>query len=194
MYALEKRYITDGSNDRVINQMDFDMDNSPESLQSAFDFAYSEAARLGFPAYLKAIEESQPANSAPYVTRLSELPEVFQDTERLRLLNALEVLIARLNDLGNRVHSLLIGGSFLDLRRTPKDLDALVLCESGTSLKPASELVKEARASGLDLRLFPIDGNPTVVVKMVSFFTILYTSDRLDLKRRNGIVLVDCAA
>lgn len=168
------------------------MQTSSASLKSAFEYAFQEAARSGFPAYLRPVEESQPANSAPYVTRLSRLTEVFQDNERQRLIRALEELISSLSAAGNTAHSLLIGGSFLDLNAKPKDLDALVLCEAGSSLKAALELVEIARPSGLDLRLYPIDGNPIVVVKMVSFFTLLYTSSRADHKRRNGIILVDC--
>jgi hypothetical protein len=49
-----------------------------------------------------------------------------------------------------------------------------------------------AKARGLDLRLLPLDGDPLLLIKTVSFFSMLYSKNEGERTIIRGLVLVDC--
>lgn len=134
-------------------------------------------------------------NATPYVVTLERfLSEDWAD-ERRGMLDALVAAIARLRNEGLGVELLLVGGSFLDPGKTPRDLDCVIFYSRPTEI--TLDLVSwqdEQRALKLDLRLLPIDIDPVIVLKTALFFGVLYSRGSGTHTQLRGLLLVDCAA
>ncbi|MBV9371712.1 MAG: hypothetical protein JOZ90_15545 [Alphaproteobacteria bacterium] len=132
--------------------------------------------------------------SSPHRLGWGELEERFGKGERRRaLLSALRERLERFSAAGARVDCVLIGGSFADSGRAPRDLDGLVLysVEDAARFGAAMEACLGPSTGGADLRYLPADADPVLVVKMISFFTLLYAGfDGDTCRRRSAFILV----
>lgn len=162
---------------------------------SELESHFAEAKRQGFPAFIAGIDASNPLNSTPYVVSLSAF--VAQDWGRARrgMVESLAAAVTHLTDAGLGVEALLIGGSFLDPRKKPRDLDCVIFYSRQADLD-INLLTWQAgqHSRGLDVRLLPIDIDPVMVLKMAVYFGVLYTRGRDDSPQMRGLVLVDCSA
>jgi hypothetical protein len=158
------------------------------------DEHFVEAKRKGFPAFPKDIASCTPLNATPYVVTLDRfLSEEWADERRV-LLDRLVAAIDRLRKEGLGVELLLVGGSFLDPRKTPNDLDCVIFYSRPTEI--ALDLISwqdEQKARSLDLRLLPIDIDPVIVLKTALFFGVLYTRGNEAHPQLRGLLLVDCS-
>lgn len=155
---------------------------------------YLDAVQQGFPAFLRRIEESNPINATPYVVGLSEFLRSDLPPAKAGLLARLEAALQMLPDIGLRAEIMLIGGSFLMRDSSPRDLDCVLYYTRET--EPVPDLVrwqKDRRASGLDIRLVPMEMDPVMVLKMTLFFGVLYTRGRDAQPQMRGLLLVDCS-
>jgi hypothetical protein len=166
-----------------------------DRLLSDLESQYQRARECGFPAFVQSIDESTPLNATPYVVSLRQFVAGDWPAGRRALLDALLATIARLPQHGARAEIVLVGGSFLDASRSPRDLDAaLFYSRCGDAPPDLAQLQDELRASCLDLRLLPLDIAPVMVLKMALYFGVLYTRGREAQPQLRGLVLVDCTA
>ncbi|POA51827.1 hypothetical protein C1889_25540 [Pseudomonas sp. FW507-12TSA] len=106
----------------------------------------------------------------------------------------MKLSISELKDAGLSIDIALIGGSFLTLKSTPGDLDAVLFY----SLKkeeiafPLDQWQRAQKLKGLDVRLVPMDTRPILTLKMALFFALLYTHRKNDGLTTPGLVLIDC--
>lgn len=153
------------------------------------------ASRSGFPCFLHAVEESFPFNTAPFLVRWSEFERLAKPGRRLELLFAMESL---LRDLRRWIHidCMMIGGSFIRAQcESPGDLDIIIFyrahaidpCPATLVLR---DIIRAASRQGIDARLVPLDGPPAITVKLIAFFSILYTTSRDD-PVRPGMIIVE---
>ena len=161
---------------------------------------FDTAADRGFPLFLGHEAASNALNATPYVTGYTEF------TKRLSTWPGRPALLESMDriryeaDHHARIVGILIGGSFLDpTRQTPRDLDLLMLYEArdgdrGESASRLIELRRRARTLDIDVRFIPIDSDPLMLVKIVSYFTTLFNRRKgMDVQVR-GLVLLDCRA
>lgn len=170
------------------------MQNSVERVFPELQAHYREAKSQGFPAFVTAIEESTPLNATPYVVSLSKFIESSWSSSRQTLIEALVSALAQLRGGGLRAEVLLVGGSFLDTGKSPRDLDCVIFYsrESDSSID-LGRWQHDQRVLGLDVRLLPIDIDPVMVLKMALFFGVLYTRGKGAQLQLRGLVLVDCS-
>ena len=155
---------------------------------------YLEAVEQGFPAFIRSIKESNPINATPYVVGLSEFLRSDLPPAKAGLLGNLGAALEMLPEIGLRAEIMLIGGSFLMRDASPRDLDCVLYYSRET--EPKADLARwqaDRRASGLDIRLVPIEMDPVMVLKMTLFFGVLYTFGREEQPQMRGLLLVDCS-
>jgi hypothetical protein len=177
--------------------------------RSAFDAArdcFGEAERLGFPAFLTPIAESNPVNATPYLCRYEDFRATASTwAGRKGLLAELERVRSAAEGCGVSIDAILIGGSFTDLSKPdPADVDCLLFyrraaADNPVEAKRLAALRLRAKAAAVDLRFIPVDGDPLPLIKSVSYFTSLFSQDKpaetpTTARSANGLVLVDCRA
>lgn len=142
------------------------------------------------------IAECFPHNSSPHrVSRTEFLGFFQQDARRVVLARALEVFLDAISGQVV-VPGLLISGSYLDLANPhPNDLDGVLLYAVRKSQHvdwPSfNASLRQARRSGIDLRPVPVDGDPLLLVQVISFMTSLYLSQRdTNAFANHGMLLV----
>ena len=159
-------------------------------LTETFDRAFASS----FPAYLTSVGQSDPMNASPYVVSLSRLNGLGWSSIRMKLLRHLTEAIGTLNSHGVHAEAILLGGSFLDLGKEPRDLDCLILY-SRISAEPSdlSLWQQEQRSRNLDIRMAPMETDPMLLLKLVIYFSVLYTRAKDHQDSRRGLLLVECS-
>lgn len=155
------------------------------------------ALNYGLPPFATPELHATPMNSTPYVCSLSQLKEVFSKCRRRRAL--VETLCSALDDVRSSYitpRALLIGGSVNDVAVAyPNDLDVVVFYEAddlGPNVRMLDSIRETLHLDGVDTRFFPIDVNPILLMKFVSFFSVLFSKgghESAPLTR--GLLLVD---
>lgn len=154
------------------------------------------AASQHFPPFVGPEQESTPLNATPYIAHLSEAGTEGFLSNREGFIEQLRVGLARLAALSARPVAALLGGSALDAKPDPSDLDCVVFYEADEAHPPSGsallDLQRALKRRRLDIRFVPIDGDPLLLIKIVSYFTILYSKSRESLSIKRGLVLLDC--
>lgn len=155
---------------------------------------YRIAAELGFPAFVRSIDDSTPINATPYVVGRTDFFAEHLPPAKCVLRDALGSALDAMPGIGLAPDILLIGGSFLVPDATPKDLDCVIFySREEPSAVNLPRWQEQWRHRGLDMRLIPIGMDPVMVLKSALFFGALYAIDRARPGHSRGVVLVDCA-
>ncbi len=129
---------------------------------------------------------------------MAHISDVQEDgflSNRAAFLAELSVGLDQLQSIGARPVAVLIGGSAIGPKPNPSDLDCVLfyeVIEGESPSKHLSKLQKQLKSRGIDARLIPIDGDPLLLIKAVSFFTTLYSKNSGSLEIVRGLVLLDC--
>jgi len=158
--------------------------------------AFAQAERLHFPQFVGPEGASTPINATPYVASLSDLRQKNALKHRGRLMALLVQCVDDLRGRGVDPVAALLGGSAIGPKADPSDLDCVVFYEARRhGIRDFSWMAgfqMSSKAKGLDLRLMPLDGDPILLIKAISFFSTLYVKNAGDNKIIRGLVLVDC--
>lgn len=145
------------------------------------------------PASLVPYESPNMRESSPLVATLDQIEQRFAgDDVRIKDLALLRKAVALLGSRGIIVECILVGGSFLDRKVQPNDLDGLVVyrTESEKPFDIKGDDPFEMNLDRLDLRFVCCDASPLVLVKMVSFFSTLLSSPKFEGGVARGLVLI----
>ncbi|MFT3791645.1 MAG: hypothetical protein QM741_11335 [Rudaea sp.] len=158
---------------------------------------FDEASEKGFPVFLGDGGHSTPLNASPYIVEFDRFVDVAKRwSGRGRLVDELRRCRNAAEDIGICIELILIGGSFTDLRNaSPHDLDSLWLYRARGTDPVCAEKLKtlqnDSRRNGIDCRFVPFDGEPALLVKAVSFFTVLYSINKRQMTLDRGLILLD---
>lgn len=165
---------------------------------------FGEAEALGFPAFLTGSAKSSPVNATPYLESWARFRAAAAGwAGRERLVEALERVRCQAAELGATVDFVLIGGSFTEIGGPePNDLDCLLLYRRRPAgprldLQALAALERSGKAQGADARFVALDGDPAVLLKSVSYYSILYSNDKhreaeLGVRVVRALLLIDC--
>lgn len=165
-------------------------------IQSKSDFV--SAADRSFPVFWPNERSSTPLNSTPYVVGIRDFADVAAGWPgRFELVQRLLRAIKAVHSIAIAIDFILIGGSFTVLaNEAPHDLDAMAVYRvtgdgqfDAARLGMAQQALKSER---LDIRFIPGDGDPLVLIKAVSFFSVLYSKREGDMNLSRGLILVNC--
>jgi hypothetical protein len=168
---------------------------APTSLRDLMGACFQEAEARDFPPFLTAERQSTPVNATPYVVSLSDLVAGRALARRKRFVAELAATVEALKGLGAEGVAALLGGSAIGPKPEPGDLDCALFyrwVEGRPVAAALATLQAAAKARGLDLRLLPLDGDPLLLIKTVSFFSMLYSKNEGERTIIRGLVLVDC--
>lgn len=169
--------------------------SAPATLRELTDACFQRAEALDFPPFLVAERQSTPINATPYVVGLSTLVSGQALARRKRFIDELVVTLKTLSELGGEGVAALLGGSAIGPKPDPGDLDCALFyrwVDGAADAAALARLQAAAKARDLDLRLLPLDGDPLLLIKTVSFFTMLYSKNEGERTIIRGLVLVDC--
>ena len=158
---------------------------------------FDTAAGRGFPLFLDGEATSNAINATPYAIGYPGFRAAFAAWPgRAALIRSIDSV----RDLANRsvtVVGMMIGGSFLDPAiPAPGDVDLLMLYrdgdrDAGAGAARLADLRRTARTMDVDVRFIPLDHDPLMLVKIVSYFTTLYNRRKgFDVQLR-GLILID---
>jgi hypothetical protein len=154
------------------------------------------AEGLFFPPFTGPVHESTPLNASPYLAHIQDLRDGLFLSAREQLVSKFLEAMEQLPDYAVTPIAALFGGSALSSKLEPNDLDCVVFYVSEASTNPRDEglsaFLKRWKAAGLDMRAIPADGDPIILIKVVSFFTSLYSINLEDITSMRGLVLIDC--
>jgi hypothetical protein len=154
------------------------------------------AAAMYFPPFVGPERESTPLNSTPYLAHLDDLREGTFLSNRASFVAELIVALDQLGALGMVPVAVLLGGSAIGPKPDPSDLDCVVFYEQAPDqdvrISHANDFRHSAKMRGLDIRLVPMDGDPLLLLKTVSYFSMLYSKKEGSLQILRGLVLIDC--
>jgi hypothetical protein len=163
-----------------------------EILASSRDLA----ERMSFPPFVGPERESTPLNASPYVAHLDDLREGAFLSARGALTREFCTALEQLPGFGVRAVAALLGGSAIGPKPDPGDLDCVVFYEALAGASPDAtrlrDFLRRCKARRLDMRAVPIDGDPILMLKTVSFFSMLYSKNEGSLAIVRGLVLIDC--
>lgn len=165
------------------------------SFRALLEESFTEAARRGFPPFLGSVQSSTPVNSTPYVAHLRAAAEDGIMSNRQGLLRELVAAVEEMSELGFETVAALLGGSALGPKPNPRDLDSILFYRAREATPPIQALAafqRRMQARRLDLRLIPVDGDPLILIKAVSFFTTLFAQSKDGTGPAGGLVLLDC--
>lgn len=169
-------------------------------LVASLDAPHTDFQRIvdaGLPQYTLPIAAATPRNASPWLTNNAGFQRAFGGSALRRI--RLEVLQAAFVDLKQvvDVQCCLVGGSFVDVSNAaPNDLDIVVFyrARGDVSFEPGRALQRLTRKfllKHIDMRFVPCDAEPWLLVKLTSYFTMLYLSRRPGMEdRRHGVVLL----
>jgi hypothetical protein len=164
---------------------------------SAVETHFQRIMDEGLPSYLLPIAASTPGNASPWLADGTAFRSAFGGSElRQARLAALRSAFADLAQVVD-VQCCLVGGSFLDVSNTaPNDLDivAFYRARADVRFEPGRALQRLTRKfllEHIDMRFVPCDAEPWLMVKLTSYFTMLYQSRRPGVEERDsGLVLL----
>ena len=142
--------------------------------------------------------ENELFNSSPFTISERDLFLKFRNSpKRAELLDAfkqsLELVRCHVD-----IDCMMLGGSLLNANnQNPKDIDASIFYRKKPNVDDHDigdrliKLVHELRCLHIDARFVPVDGEAWILVKLTSFLTCLYTSQKGSSEfKRNGVVIV----
>lgn len=96
------------------------------------------------------------------------------------------------------IDCMMLGGSFLNTNNNnPKDIDAIIFYEKKQNCEveigdTLSNLIKDSKLNNIDIRFVPTDSHKWILVKLTSFFTALYLSQKgsNDIKKNEILIVV----
>lgn len=163
----------------------------------AFDANFQRIVDAGLPRYSLPIAESSPGNASPWMVDNAAFQRVFGGNALRK--GRLAALQQAFDDLAQvvDVQCSLVGGSFVDVANAaPNDLDIVVFyrARSEVRFEPGRALQRLTRKfllEHIDMRFVPCDAEPWLLVKLTSYFTMLYQSRRPGTEdRSHGLVLL----
>lgn len=174
------------------------------SFRDICSLHFDEAEALGFPVFLTSSAKSSPVNATPYLASWSAFRAAAAGwAGRERLVRALERLLGEAAGLGAAVDFILIGGSFTEIAGpAPNDLDCVLFHRrrdprGRIDVQALAALERSGKAEGADARFVALDGDPAVLLKSVSYYSILYSNDKhreaeLGVRVVRALLLIDC--
>ncbi|HEL7751990.1 TPA: hypothetical protein UL761_003585 [Stenotrophomonas maltophilia] len=164
---------------------------------SAVETDFQRIVDAGLPPYMLPIAVSTPGNASPWLADCAAFQCAFGGSSlRQAKLTALRRAFADLAQVVD-VQCCLVGGSFLDVSNTaPNDLDivAFYRARADVRFEPGRALQRLTRKfllDHIDMRFVPCDAEPWLMVKLTSYFTMLYQSRRPGVEERDsGLVLL----
>lgn len=155
------------------------------------------AISRGLPPFLTDVGQSSPVNATPYFLHYGRfLAEVERwPGGRHRLAWELDAVKARVEALDFDIEAMLIGGSFTELSYAkPSDVDCLIFyrCRQNADPSLLADVQRSAKARQVDCRFVPLDGDPLVLLKLTSYFTILYSKRKSANEIVRCLLLLDC--
>lgn len=165
------------------------------SALAAFVSRCQEQAELAFPAMRLLQPEKAPTllESAPYVLdRVSFRDRYGLSERRQAMITELFEHVQAMEAAGALVATILVGGSFIDLDREPRDLDCLALYSIvGTAGSEQLEsLLAVGKQGAIDVRHLPADSDPILLLKAVLFFSELYCRRDPNGSHRRSLLLI----
>lgn len=158
--------------------------------------AFKLAERRGFPQFIGPERSSTPLNASPYSIALSEIRHGSALGHRRGLM---ALLIDCVDDLLTRnvePVAALLGGSAIGPKADPSDLDCVIFYTATRDIVAdfswMADYQVRSKAAGLDMRMAPLDGDPLLLIRIVSFFSTLYIKNAGESSIVRGLVLVDC--
>jgi hypothetical protein len=153
---------------------------------------YEGAKKEGLPVFASCVDATTPMNASPYVTNLRTFLSGWGEKREV-LVKRLAATLHQLEDFCLIPEILMIGGSFLDESVDPNDIDCVVFfSKSEIAPEEVDQWVKAQKDVGLDMRLFPLDMDPIIVLKVSAFFGGLYSKTKKSGTKERSIILVDC--
>ncbi len=147
------------------------------------------------PIFGKQFGQETVLNSSPYVLSYTDFCGVYgNDQHRLALIDALERKLKFAGRLGLIIDLVLIGGSFLRLEETPRDIDGLGfyhIHDYANVEQVIDKFENDDDYINCDLKICPIDCGTAVVVKRAIFFSNVFSYDKKDGILKFGTLLVD---
>ena len=155
-----------------------------------------EIARVsGFPPLWSPDHFNTPINASPYVVRMAQFLSIAGRWEgRQALADNLRMALEQESLVAPEL--ILIGGSFMDsLVVAPNDIDTVWLYRAREDLAVDAKALRDRqvrlKASRVDARFIPSDGDPLVLVKAIAFFTLLYSKGKTSREISRGMLLLD---
>lgn len=148
-----------------------------------------------FPAFTVGPGNETTLNSAPYLYALSDFHAAFAgDPARAEILGDLGQGLAYLEKAGVEWRAMLVGGSFVRDRKTPSDLDGLLIYQvrgdAEAAARALGDFARHTRLLKVDLKLCPADCDPAIFMKRLLFFSYLFAFDKSSEQLVHGSVLV----
>jgi len=157
---------------------------------------FDEAILSGLPRFLSDITYSPPHKASPYIVDEAKFRQAFGLSQaRTRLLESLEELFSDLAGVVE-VDCYLVGGSFINKdEELPRDIDLVIFYRATDtpSHEPGRALQRLSRkylSRDVDVHFCPCDVAPWISIKVASFYTALFQSDRQVPGHARGLVLV----
>jgi hypothetical protein len=165
------------------------------SIEQVLRESRQAAEALFFPPFIGGERESTPLNASPYVAHLDDLREGRFLSIRGALVREFTAALEGLPAHGIHAVASLLGGSAIGPKPNPGDLDCVVFYEAANGAAPTGNLqslLTRSKARGIDMRLIPIDGDIVLLLKTVSYFSMLYSKNAGSLEIVRGLALIDC--
>lgn len=152
-----------------------------------------EADELFFPPFLTRERASTPLNATPYVAKLSDLREGRILKSRTVLVQAFLSVVEELRQAGVEPRCALVGGSAIGPKPDPSDLDTVIFYVSNGPVEVdwLKRLQGQAKQRRIDARLIPMDMDEVMLLKIVSYFSMLYSKSEGDRTILRGLLLID---
>lgn len=144
------------------------------------------------------IAKSAPNNSSPFLTTFEALSIAFKTPRHRLLLENLKGFVREVNQSDCTAHYFLIGGSFLT-HPTPKDLDCLAIVDLECDLESRANTINKLHVlqtqyktyKSIDVRIALRNGDLALFIKSISYFSILYSSSKINDRVEKGFLLID---
>lgn len=174
------------------------------SFREICSLHFDEAEALGFPVFLTSSGKSSPVNATPYLASWARFREAVAGWPgRERLVEALERVLGEARVLGAAVEFILIGGSFTEIDKpAPGDLDCVLFYRrrdpsARVDVQALAAVERSGKSEGADARFVALDGDPAVLLKSVSYYSLLYSNDKhreaeLGVRVVRALFLLDC--
>jgi hypothetical protein len=168
-----------------------------EAFLAKTEACFDEALLADLPPFLMHPRDSTPVNATPYMLRYSRFRrEAGGWAGRGDLLARLDEVMAVVRSHGLAIDAILLGGSFTELdKASVNDLDCLMFYRLQTSEGASNELAgiqRDAKARSVDVRFVPLDGDPLALIKLTSYFTLLYSKHKERHEIVRCLLLLDC--